>query len=72
MIQQYVYTGPSWAASSYPVESKSTNLAHEWAIPFINRSLGGASILNRVNAIKNLKSTVPIIWIYGEPFCDNF
>ena len=68
MTQQYVYTGPSWAASSYPVEKKSTNLAREWNIPFIDQSLGGTSILDHVAAVKNLNSTLPIIWIYGEPF----
>ena len=70
MTQQYIYTGPSWAASSYPVESTPTNLAREWNIPFIDQSLAGTTILNRVNAINNLNSTLPIIWIYGEPFGD--
>jgi hypothetical protein len=70
MSWQYIYTGPSWAASSYPVENKSTNLAREWNIPFNNQSLAGTSILNRVAAVKNLNFTVPIIWIYGEPFGD--
>lgn len=70
MSAKYIYTGPSWAVSSYPVENKSTNLALEWGIPYVDQSRAGTSILNRINAVKTLNSTLPIIWIYGEPIID--
>ena len=67
---QYIYTGPSWAASSYPVQSNSTNLATEWAIPFVNLSLQATSVLNRINALTRSQHRLPVIWVYNEPILD--
>lgn len=69
---KYVYTGPSWANSSYPVQPSTpiTSLAKEWKIPFINTSKPGSSVLDRIAYIKTLKLNLPIIWIYNEPTLD--
>jgi hypothetical protein len=66
---QYLYTGPSWAKSSFPVENTSiTNLAKEWSFVFFDASQFSCSVLNRVNYIQTLNNKLPIIWIYNEPF----
>lgn len=67
---KYIYTGPSWARSSYPLHTQSTNLAKEWNIPFVDASQPASSVLNRVAYIKNLKLNLPIVWIYNEPLND--
>ena len=63
---EFVYTGPSWAASSYPVDNKSTNLAKEWDIPYLNYSMAGSTVLSRLPLVDKTKS-LPIIWCYHEP-----
>jgi hypothetical protein len=66
---QYLYTGPSWAKSSFPLENVSiTNLAKEWRFDFFDVSQFSCSVLNRVNYIQTLNNKLPIIWIYNEPF----
>jgi len=67
MLQKYIYTGPSWADSSYPVTNSSTNLAREWDIPYIDQSQKGTGVLGLVDNIKKLDLKLPIIWIYNEP-----
>lgn len=73
MIEQFIYTGPSWAARSFDIpgshaDNNQTNLAKEWQIPFVNISQSGTTILNRVSAVNKLGSNkLPIIWIYNEP-----
>ena len=70
--RQFIYTGPSWAHSSYDppdtVEyANPTNLVKEWQIPCLNLSLPGASVSNRIEAIAKSNVKLPIIWIYNEP-----
>jgi hypothetical protein len=62
----YTYTGPSWAASSYPIEDKNaTNLAKLWNIPHIDQSAPGTNVLQN---LENLKETTgPVVWLYNEP-----
>lgn len=62
----FLYTGPSWAASSFPLDSQTTNLAKEWGFSCINQSCSGTSIIDQLNFIpkNNIK---PIVWVYGEP-----
>lgn len=67
---QYVYTGPSWAKTSFPMTTMNTNLAKEWKISFHDLSCVATSVLNRVNAIKHSQYKLPIIWIYNEPLAD--
>jgi len=68
---QYLYTGPSWAKSSFPLENTSTtNLAQEWRFNFFDASQFASSVLDRVNYIKTLDNKLPIVWIYNEPFAD--
>lgn len=66
---RYVYTGPSWAKSSFPLDDDSTNLAKLWKIPHIDCSQFGSSVLNRLRAIKHY-SNLPVIWVYNEPLSD--
>jgi hypothetical protein len=63
----FLYTGPSWAASSYPVNDDATNLGREWGLPHINLSSPGSTVLTCTRAIH---SSGPIVWIYNEPLGD--
>lgn len=63
---RFVYTGPSWAASSYPINANSTSLAEEWGLEYINSSRPGSSVLNCIDAVKT-NASLPIVWIYHEP-----
>lgn len=63
---KFVYTGPSWAVSSFPVENKSTNLAKEWGIPYLNYSMHASNVLSQLPIVDKTKS-LPIIWCYHEP-----
>jgi hypothetical protein len=67
---RYVYTGPSWAASSFPVDANSTNLSRQWNIPCIDLAQPGASVLSNIRRLEKDKSNLPIIWIYNEPLLD--
>ena len=62
----FIYTGPSWAASSYPVGTTATNLAKEWGLPCNNYSKPGSSVLGCLKSIKT-NSSLPIVWVYNEP-----
>lgn len=68
----YIYTGPSWAFSSYdPPGIAHTSLAKEWGLDYVNLSKPGSSILDRIKAIRSCnKSTLPIIFVYNEPLLD--
>ena len=78
MTVKFIYAGPSWAHKSYDhpsVENNNgvTNLAKEWGFKYIDNSLPGCTILNRVKLVKHtleMYPKLPIIWIYGEPLCD--
>ena len=62
----YTYTGPSWAASSYPIEDKdATNLAKLWNIPHVDQSVPGAHAIHNLNKLYNTKG--PVVWLYNEP-----
>jgi hypothetical protein len=63
----FVYTGPSWASSSFPLGAESTNLAKEWDIPYINCSKHGSNVLECADMVKS-NLDLPIVWIYNEPF----
>lgn len=63
---RFVYTGPSWAASSYPLGIDATSLAKEWKIPYTDCSKPGSNVLECLNLVK-AHSTLPLIWIYNEP-----
>jgi hypothetical protein len=84
-MEQFVYTGTSWAAQSFDplapgeipdssnvgkISSRITNLAREWGISHRNISKAGTSNLNRLDAFYNEKIQKPIVWIYGEPLAD--
>jgi hypothetical protein len=62
---RYVYTGPSWAASSYPLGHSSTNLAKEWSIPFANYARPASNALQCVRHLPS--SNLPVVWVYNEP-----
>ena len=69
---QFIYTGPSWAHSSFDPpntvdHSHPTNLAREWQIPCVNLSQPSTSVLNRVEAVAKSDIKLPIVWIYNEP-----
>lgn len=64
---RFVYTGPSWAASSFPVDSTSTSLAKQWTLPYFDCAMFGSNVSQCVDRIKNF-NTFPIVWIYNEPF----
>lgn len=75
---QLIYTGPSWAHSSYDppntVEyANPTSLAKEWNIPCLDLSKPGSGVLDRVTRVTNTKNSgtvLPIVWIYNEPLVD--
>ena len=62
----FLYTGPSWAASSFPLNDQSTSLAKEWGFTCIDQSRIASTIPNQLNNIPK-NNTKPIVWIYGEP-----
>ena len=62
----FVYTGPSWAASSFPLDGQTTSLAKEWGFPCINQSRVATTILDQLKFIPK-NNTKPIVWVYGEP-----
>jgi len=62
----YTYTGPSWAASSYPIEdANATSLAKLWNIPYVDQSFHGASFMNNFETLRKTKG--PVVWLYNEP-----
>tara|TARA_R110000868_G_scaffold147197_6_gene368454 strand:+ start:16 stop:720 length:705 start_codon:yes stop_codon:yes gene_type:complete len=63
---KYVYTGPSWAKTSYPEGPNSTNLAKEWNIPYIDCARQASSVLDCVKLVQSTPY-LPIVWIYNEP-----
>jgi hypothetical protein len=64
---RFVYTGPSWAAYSYPVNTDSTNLAKEWGLPHINRAMPASTVLTCINAVKSTPTSLPLVWVYNDP-----
>lgn len=76
MLRKFLYTGPSWAWSSYPLEDPGrTNLAKEWRIPYHDLSKPGQNILKCVDQVKkhhqHSDSKLPVIWILGEPMLNH-
>ena len=67
MSEQCIYTGPSWAFSSYPMEGETTNLAREWKISHVDFSRPGQPTVDIVKRLKNLEKKLPVVWVYGEP-----
>jgi hypothetical protein len=70
MTIKYIYTGPSWAYSSFPntKTDKTTNLAQEWGINCIDDSMIGKTFIDNFDSIiKKYNNNLPIIWIYNEP-----
>jgi hypothetical protein len=68
MDPSFVYTGPSWAVSSFPNDRPyhiTTNLASEWNINCINYAKNGNDTLESFELVKT--SSLPIIWVYEEP-----
>jgi hypothetical protein len=65
-----IYTGPSWAHSSYPNSNvdKITNLAREWGISVLDASRGGSNVLQNFDTCIGAKvNNSPVIWVYNEP-----
>jgi hypothetical protein len=70
MTIPYIYTGPSWAHSSYPnsKNDKTTNLAREWGFNFINAAKPATNALDNFDAVVNIHNkNLPIVWLYNEP-----
>lgn len=65
----FIYAGPSWASTSYPVEHDATNLALEWQLPCINVSQPGSSFTHQLLQVKQCLETqkLPVIWVYNDP-----
>lgn len=63
----FAYSGPSWAASSYPVENNATNLARLWDLPNVNYSRPASTVLDCLKMIIS-GPRIPVVWIYHEPF----
>ena len=63
---KFAYSGPSWAASSYPIDTKCTNLAKEWNLSYIDYSKPGSTVLDCVAKLE-AGPDLPIVWIYHEP-----
>lgn len=72
MDPRFIYTGPSWAASSYPINQDSTSLAKEWGIPYINASEFGSSIVKNLKSIKAIlkNKSLPVVWICNSTLLD--
>ena len=62
----FIYTGPSWAASSFPEGVSATNLARQWDIPHINFALSASNVLRCIEKVKS-HTLLPVVWIYHEP-----
>jgi len=71
---RYIYSGPSWAKSSFPTDHNSTNLARQWNLPYVDCSMLGASVTLNIKLIEKLiekqDNNFPIIWVYNEPLAD--
>ena len=68
MEPKFIYTGPSWAASSYPVDKLSTSLAKEWDIDCINTAKAASNVLDNLTSVKTAISIkkLPVIWVYNS------
>jgi hypothetical protein len=64
---RFVYTGPSWAASSYPIGIESTNLAKEWRLQHTNCAIPASTVLTCIDAVKLTPTSLPLVWVYNEP-----
>lgn len=72
MLEKFVYVGPSWAYSGYPVEIERNNLALEWGIPHIDLSRPGTPILTCLERVKQMSPpTMPIVWVWGDPIANH-
>ncbi len=69
----YTYTGPSWAASSYPVadevvaSGEAINLAKLWNMPHVDQSRPGVHAITNLKKLYEQKEKGPVVWIYNEP-----
>ena len=71
-LPKFIYAGPSWAATSYPEDQRSTNLAREWSIPHVSVAARASTFLQQLARVQQeLRSrSLPVIWIYNEPLGD--
>ena len=73
MSEQFLYGGSSWAKSSFDADgqNETTNLAKEWNIPYIDRTIYASTILNSRKLIENYtKKTLPVVFVYHCPSKD--
>ena len=63
----FAYSGPSWAASSYPIDADSTSLAKHWDLLYVNYSKPASNVLDCAGMV-NAGPRMPIVWLYHEPF----
>jgi hypothetical protein len=69
MLQKFLYTGPSWAKNSYPVDATTTNLAQQWGFDHIELAYpgqGNHTCFLKLQA-KKYPTDMPIVWLYCEP-----
>lgn len=67
MTEKFLYTGPSWAKNSYPINRVSTNLAQQWGFDYIDLTLPGQGNHSCFEQIKKHSDNLPVIWLYCEP-----
>lgn len=67
MLKKFLYTGPSWAANSFPVDKSTTNLAQQWGFDHIDISALGEGNHGCFGRVKRHADDVPVVWLYCEP-----
>jgi len=65
-MKEFIYTGPSWAASSWPLDAATTNLAKEWGLDFHDHARFGTGVLGSYIRLVN-SPRAPVVWVYNEP-----
>jgi hypothetical protein len=68
MLRKFLYTGPSWATSSFPLDKNTTNLPQQWGFDHTDISAFGEGNHGCFRRVKSrADGDVPIVWVYCEP-----
>jgi hypothetical protein len=67
MLPKFLYTGPSWAKNSYPIDKTTTNLVQQWGFDhddFTAQAYGNSECYKKVT---HFSKDMPVVWLYCEP-----
>lgn len=67
MLPKFLYTGPSWAKNSYPVDNTTTNLAQQWELEHVDLGAQAYGNSECYKKVTHFSKDMPVIWVYCEP-----